>query len=56
MGRLMRVGTGIMGERMVTLLDASDARTVLVDAGWSQVTVHPPPNVVYPVAFALAVA
>ena len=36
--RLMRTGTAMMGERIVTLLETDDARRLLVGAGWFGVT------------------
>ena len=52
--RLMRTGTAMMGERIVTLLETDDARRLLVGAGWLGVTFRNPTAGRYPVAFALA--
>ena len=49
----VRAGVAMMGERMVTLLDADEARRLLLDAGWSDVVVELPTGP-WPVAFALA--
>lgn len=51
--QLVRVGTALMGERMVTFFAPDRARRFLVDAGWSSATIHPPDGP-FPVVFALA--
>jgi methyltransferase (TIGR00027 family) len=51
--QLVRVGTALMGERMVSFLTPDRARRLLVEAGWSSATIHPPDGP-FPVVFALA--
>lgn len=52
--RLMRTGTALMGEHIVTLLENDEARQLLVCSGWSDVTIHHSSAGPYPVAFVLA--
>jgi methyltransferase (TIGR00027 family) len=50
-----RVGTALMGERMVTFMTPEEARELLLGAGWSSVTFRPPRGP-FSVVFALASA
>ncbi len=42
LARLMRTGTALMGEPMVTFLSPEDARALMVEAGWREVAMQRP--------------